>query len=394
MKILFICIGELNIRNWSGTTYNIYERLKAKEDIKLEVLELTYKNQFKKFLFKIYNFIMKLLGKKIVEYNRSKSLLKKYSKLIQLEIEKSKEDFDAIFSIGSLPVTFLQTNIPIYIYTDGTVKLMQNYYEDFSNFSERTLEKLNNYEKTALSKSKIIFVASNWVKKSIEDDYNINKEKIKEVKIGANFESKLSDKEIISIVEERAKQNKINILFVGVNWDRKGGNKLVEIANMLNSKKKVKVNFVGIKARELKKAKFEYEFLGFLNKNDKEDREKLYKLYKEATFFVLPTKAECVGSVFCEAASFGLPVITTNTGGIPSLVENNVTGKLFEVYEDSNKIADYIIEVFNNKEMYKDISKNALERYNKALNWESIVNSIYKEINEGERDKNGTKQKN
>ena len=210
MKILFICIGELNIRNWSGTTYNIYERLKSREDIKLEVLELTYKNQFKKFLFKTYNFIMKLFGKKVVEYNRSKSLLKKYSKLIQSEIKKSKEDFDAIFSIGSLPVTFLQTNIPIYIYTDGTVKLMQNYYEDFSNFSEKTLEKLNNYEKTALSKSKIIFVASNWVKKSIEDDYKIDKEMIKEVKIGANFESNLSDKEIINIVEERAKQNKIN----------------------------------------------------------------------------------------------------------------------------------------------------------------------------------------
>lgn len=53
MKVLFICIGKLNIKNWSGTTYKIYENLKINLDVK--VIELDYKNKFIELTYKIYN---------------------------------------------------------------------------------------------------------------------------------------------------------------------------------------------------------------------------------------------------------------------------------------------------------------------------------------------------
>ncbi|MGN6530520.1 MAG: glycosyltransferase, partial [Ginsengibacter sp.] len=57
---------------------------------------------------------------------------------------------------------------------------------------------------------------------------------------------------------------------------------------------------------------------GFIDKSKKEGKNLINKLYSENHFFILPTIAECTPVVFSEANSFGLPVITTNTGGISS----------------------------------------------------------------------------
>ena len=52
----------------------------------------------------------------------------------------------------------------------------------------------------------------------------------------------------------------------------------------------------------------------------------LYRLCREASFFIMPANAECVGMSFIEAASFGLPAIGKNTGGVPEAVLHNHSG--------------------------------------------------------------------
>lgn len=324
---------------------------------------------------------MKILRMNKKDYSRSKGLLKKYANIIQEKIKRCGENYDAIFSIGTLPVTYLKTEIPIYIYTDGTVNLLKNYYDDFSNFSNKTINKLNYFEINSLNKATKIFSASEWLKESIVNDYNIDSDKVKVVKIGANFESNLNYSQINKLISRRSEKEIIRLLFVGVDWKRKGGEKVVDIANKLIERGiKVHVDFVGIKKRIINGAKFEYKFFGFLDKSNDEDSKKLFKLYEEASYFILPTKAECVGSVFCEAASFGLPSISNNTGGISSLVKNNITGKLFYENETTEIIADFIKENFNKKVKYKEMSVNAYKSFYEELNWNSITENIKKEI--------------
>lgn len=50
--------------------------------------------------------------------------------------------------------------------------------------------------------------------------------------------------------------------------------------------------------------------------------EDLGKFYSEADIFVFPSLYEPFGIVFAEAMSFGLPIVATNVGGIPELVED------------------------------------------------------------------------
>lgn len=324
---------------------------------------------------------MKILKLHKKDYSRSKKLLMKYADIIQEKINECDENYDAIFSIGTLPVTYLKTTIPIYIYTDGTVNLLRNYYADFSDFSNKTIDKLNYFEINSLSKATKIFSASEWLKKSIVNDYNIESDKVKVVKIGANFESNLNYSQINKLICQRSEKKLIRLLFVGVDWKRKGGDKVVDIANKLTEKGvKVQVDFVGINKQTINSAKFKYKFWGFLDKSNEKDIRKLFELYEKASYFILPTKAECVGSVFCEATSFGLPSISNNTGGVPSLVQNDVTGKLFELNEDAYAIADYIFNNFKNKTKYKEMSINAYKLFNNELNWNNIVEIMENEM--------------
>lgn len=46
--------------------------------------------------------------------------------------------------------------------------------------------------------------------------------------------------------------------------------------------------------------------------------------------FVLPSRVEGLGSIILLAMHCGIPVLASNAGGIPELVENETTGFLFE----------------------------------------------------------------
>lgn len=374
MNILFICIGKLDIKNWSGTTYNIYKNLSKNN--KLDVIELqTDEFVILKFISKAYRYLVKKVTNKKIILNRNKRILKDYKKQIEKKLANNS-NYNCIFSIGSLPVTFLDTNLPIYMYTDGTVAAMKNYYEGFTNVLESNYNKVNNYEKIGLNKCKKIFAASKWVKDSMVNDYKIDSNKIVEVKIGANFESDTTIDDVKKFASNRLKNESINLLFIGVDKKRKGLQKFLNIFQIIKDKgRNVKACIIGCEYTTEDRNIINYKFL---DKNNQEDLKLLKKFYEKANFFVLPTIAECVGVVFCEGASFGLPSISNATGGITSLVKNNETGKLFDINESADVIADYIVDLFDDKQKYYDMQLKTYEEYKKELNWNAIIEKMEK----------------
>ncbi|MBU2490093.1 MAG: glycosyltransferase family 4 protein, partial [Proteobacteria bacterium] len=57
-------------------------------------------------------------------------------------------------------------------------------------------------------------------------------------------------------------------------------------------------------------------------------RERMAACYSAAEVFAFPGIRESLGMVYLEAQSCGLPVVAFDNGGIPEVVENNVTGFL------------------------------------------------------------------
>lgn len=60
------------------------------------------------------------------------------------------------------------------------------------------------------------------------------------------------------------------------------------------------------------------------------------KFLAEADVFILPSHNECFPLVVLEAMKYGLPVIATNEGGIPDIVDEGVTGVLVNVKSNTD----------------------------------------------------------
>lgn len=118
------------------------------------------------------------------------------------------------------------------------------------------------------------------------------------------------------------------------------------------------------------------KLLGYLNKE--EMREALIK----SRFLVLPSiwYENCPFSII-EALSVGKPVVGSNIGGIPELLENGKNGYLYK-YDDINELEHVIRKMFETEE-YLTLSHNAKEnakiKFSKENYYKELM-EVYKEV--------------
>ena len=94
----------------------------------------------------------------------------------------------------------------------------------------------------------------------------------------------------------------------------------------------------------------------------------LVKEYQKAHLFVLPTKNESFGMVIAEAMATGLPVVSTQVGGVPLLVETGVTGTLVEV-DDTSALTAEIISFLKNPEKCKAFGIAGRKKVEEGFSW-------------------------
>lgn len=77
-----------------------------------------------------------------------------------------------------------------------------------------------------------------------------------------------------------------------------------------------------------------------------------------SSFFVLPSLLDNSPNSLAEAMAVGIPSIATKVGGIPSMVNDQINGMLFEKH-DIDKLNDIITYLVNNSEFQDKLSENA-----------------------------------
>jgi glycosyltransferase involved in cell wall biosynthesis len=94
------------------------------------------------------------------------------------------------------------------------------------------------------------------------------------------------------------------------------------------------------------------EFLGKLSAAD------LVKQLCNSNFYVHPSYIENSPNSICEAMALGMPIIATNVGGVPTLIEDEHEGILVQEGEPYS-MAGAIVELTNNYEKAKKLGSNA-----------------------------------
>ena len=95
-----------------------------------------------------------------------------------------------------------------------------------------------------------------------------------------------------------------------------------------------------------------------------------------ADLFILPSNYEGLPMVILEAMSFGKPIVASDVGGISEIVQNNWNG--YALKNDVALFVEKIKYILENEDVYKEFSKNSLERFNKDLTVEKMVHSYLK----------------
>jgi glycosyltransferase involved in cell wall biosynthesis len=75
----------------------------------------------------------------------------------------------------------------------------------------------------------------------------------------------------------------------------------------------------------------------------------------------MPSQSESFGLSALEAMACEVPVVSSNAGGLPELNLHGETGYIAEI-GDINKMADYSLDLLENKNKYEIFAKNARER--------------------------------
>jgi glycosyltransferase involved in cell wall biosynthesis len=312
--------------------------------------------------------------KKNYQAMRTISCSKKWAKYILSKIEP---DTDVIFSLSTIPVACLDTKIPIYIYIDGIYEYMltQGFKKVLNN-----IKVAHQIEEMALKRCTKVITSSNASAEVILKHYPISPQKVEIVPLGANWDVYPSQKDVMDNIYRKS-FDKCRILFVGVSWERKGAQLVIDTVNLLHDQEfPIELHLVGLREIPIILPSYIVNH-GFISKMTSGGLEKLVSLYRDSHFLFVPSYAEAYGLVFCEASGYGLPSISHAVGGIKTIVENGVNGELFEVGTQPKVFAQYIKDMFINIEEYKELSTRTYKRFSERLNWKESGRKIVEIIN-------------
>ena len=232
---------------------------------------------------------------------------------------------DAIFihtQVAALRAVEIMRAVPTVVSLDATPRLFDRVGEVYghrrsSDLVEMVKRRLN---VRAFASATRLVTWCQWAAYSLVEDYGVPLDKIDVIPPGVDLN--LFRPSLLGKSPER-----VRILFVGGDFERKGGHDLLEAAQSLADE--VELDIVtgagtpsipaGLRAR--------------VHHGLKPQSEKLVALYRAADIFVLPSRGDCMPQAVIEAIACGLPVVATRVGAIPEMVTDGVNGYLVPARE-------------------------------------------------------------
>lgn len=183
------------------------------------------------------------------------------------------------------------------------------------------------------------------------------------------------------ISEDNYHEEEGTILFFGRIVEYKGLKYLVQAApKIAESIRNMKVIIAGSGSLEEYKDAINSPYFeihnNFIHNND------VGKYFQRASVVVLPY-IECTQTgVIPIAYAFKKPVVVTNVGSIPEVVDDGITGYVVPP-KDPNSLAEAIIKILSDENLRRKMGENAYKKMNEELSWDSIAQKtvgIYEDI--------------
>ncbi|MBA4040225.1 MAG: glycosyl transferase group 1 [Sphingobium sp.] len=284
-----------------------------------------------------------------------------YAVLISHQLEQIKPDI--VIAVGAMhKMTFVANRYPVIHVSDGLFATIVGYYEKFGRFRQSVLREGHEDHQRVLDKTGMVLFASHWASDSALALYDVELARTRVVPFGANLDGDPP-------FRQRTASGPLNLLFVGYDWKRKGGDIVLAAFRELRERlPDAELHIIGCTPAAAGGCEGVYVH-GRLDKSNPDDYALLQQCYDRASIFFLPSRQEAFGMVFCEAAAYGIPVVSTATGGVPTVVAHDETGLLKPITASASAYADAIETLWRAPDRYAKMSLAARNRYDTMLNW-------------------------
>jgi glycogen(starch) synthase len=364
MKLLIIHPDNpANEMTWSRTPFFLTNALRSKGANVIH-FKTGPDNKILIFLLKLIQFYTRL------DYHYSYLFRKIASRRLIRAIHKYKPD--SVLHLGpSSAITFLNTNVPNYLYCDNTWNILNTLGREFLNPipNESLYNRINGYSKIDYNKFNAIFTQTTLVKNNLIDYYKINGNKIHVIGVGMGN---------IKPLYESKDYNKKQILFIARNsFKRKGGDLLLEAFKIV--KKQVPdatLIFEGGSAPSNIKLDG-VEVKGLSNQIE------LQRLYKDSYVLAMPSLSEPFGLVYLEALASNTAILGLNRGALPDITQNGKYGFLVDKPNVAD-VAEKLIYMLNNKDIVMQKTKEAQKFVLNEFNWDTVGSKILDELMKNE----------
>jgi glycosyltransferase involved in cell wall biosynthesis len=277
---------------------------------------------------------------------------------------------DAIVQVGA---TFrVPTHgVPYYLCCDSNIAMARHGartgYSDATALSRSDLEGIERRERAVYGGAAAIFPLSERLRRSFIDDFGIPPERVRAIYAGPNFEPG----RVSARPAAPANGGPPTVLFVGLQFERKGGDVLVEsfrrIRTLLPT---AQLLLAGVPAGYVDGPGI--RCLGELDKNRPEGAAALASTYASADVFALPTRFEPFGIAFVEAMHFGLPCVGPRAWAVPEIIADGETGFTVPV-DDVDDLTERLLRLLRDRALARRMGAAGRERARRLFTWPQVV---------------------
>ncbi len=276
---------------------------------------------------------------------------------------------DAILQIGATFASYPATRRPVFLYCDSNIRMAERGAESGQSqaawLEPGELEAVVRREAGVYRNAAGIFAISERLRRSFVEDFGLPSERVHTVYAGPNFPAPVPP------VAPRPADRPPTVLFVGVRFERKGGDLLLRAFTRLRERVPgARLRIIGPRALEIRQDGV--ECLGFLRKDEPSEWARLVEAYREADVFCLPTRYEPFGIVFVEAMAFGLPCVGPAAWAIPEMVVDGETGFLVPP-EDPDALADRLVRLLEDPELARRMGAAGRTRAERYFTWPAVI---------------------
>lgn len=370
MRIAFLTtLDPYNRRSWSGI---LYYMLRALERHCGEVISLGPAGGPHHAIGKLFREASRIFAGKKIDYRRTVAMSKALGRIFDRRL--SGAEFDLIFApAASIGIAFLESKLPLVRFEDVTARVFRDYAANLEGLSPWSLRQCEIIEARALERADRSVFASEWAARSAIEDYHTPESKVRIIPMGANLDEIPGSEELMAI-RSRNSGGRCRLLFVGVDWQRKGGD--IAVATMLELRRRgldVTLTVVGCRPPS-ERIHAGLRVIPFLNKNKREDQQELRSVFLDSDFMIFPTRRDASPIVCCEASAFGLPQLVSDVGGLP--VQDGVNGFRLPLDASASEYADVIQRLLADRNAYLSLVRSARALFETRLNWDAWGRSM------------------